>query len=626
MNNKLKQNLLLTIILVYAYYFFEWLFFVTKPSFLVKLTPLECLSVLFVTPLPASVVCTGLVLGVNFVSGSVVKNKLAPLVPASILSLIVFILIDNFTHTVFGFYVGSHTGYSRYGYSALLFLLFIFSYLKMTALLLSSSWERYIKLTTVGVVSLPLISIMFIIVHLTDIDFEKENIPKLHFKQRPNIVIFSTDGLVADHMSVSGYSRKTTPFIETLADDSLFAENSFTNSSATMGSIGALISGKLPAKTGVMFPPSIFYGLDIYEHFVGLLKRGGYRTIEVGTPRYADSYDLNIRGAFDVSTMREHDLDNDIFSLPTSVRRLFVSESYFLELVNDRIKSRVLHSLFLVNMTDAFKMVTETTYGGLTDEQRLKKLFSFIGEGNGDPFFAHLHLMETHGPRFDLSSRHYSVGESQNNDFQTNFYDDAVLNYDFKVKELVSYLKLKNLYEDTILILTTDHGTRWSTNMRLPLLIRFPDGQHKGRVSINTQRADIPPTILDFLGTDIPSWMNGDSLISTKFEKNRLIITATNARNHIDENGVWQIVDFSPPFYAIGKIAVIQCQQLTELNLKTKKVQKMIINDHTQPCDSDSLMSEDQAYEFMINYMEGESYDMAGFTEYLNAGFSNSVD
>lgn len=613
MRDTFKFNVILTTLLLYLYYFLEWLFYITKPSFLTRLGSLDIISVLFVPILPLWVAMIVLIATLYFISHIFAKEKFALLVPITILTLIFFILIDNFTHTVFGFYVGVYSGFSRYAYTALLALLFILSYKQIVALLSLGLSERSEKYIALSVLCLPLISILLILFKLSSTGLNEENAVEVKFAQYPNVILLSTDGLVADHMSVFDYDRETTPFIKTLAEESLFSENSFTNSGDTTGSVGALISGKLPASTGVVFPPSVFSGIDVFEHFAGLFRKNGYRTLDVGTPHFADSYDLNIRDAFDITTMRKHESSGDIFTLPKSVRLIFAAESFFLSTVNERIKSRILHILFIKDMSDAYKIVTDISWIGLTDEQRMTMLYQFIEEAPDRPFFAHLHLMETHGPRFRLSASQFSAGSKQTRDFMTDFYDDAILNFDKKVEGLVSFLKLNNFYKDTILVLTTDHGTSRSLNQRLPLIIRFPNALHMGRIKSNTQRADIPPTILDYIGVDIPNWMDGNSLISGEIKKNRLMFSVRTAPNRRGESGQFQIANYAPPFYALGKLAIIQCQQVTQLNLLTQELQQSIIKKHTQPCAKDDLISTDEAYEQMVKYLENEGYDMAGF-------------
>ena len=614
--NTFRSNLVLTTFLVYCYYFLEWLFFFTKPSFLTRLNSLDVISVLFVPGLFILLASLMLIFIVYFVAQFFGKRDIALFVPIAILTLIFFILIDNFTHTVFGFYVGAYSGSSRYGYCALLFLLTIFAYKQVIALISSDLWVRHEKTIALSALSLPMFSILVILMKLLGMDFQKEDPVVVEFAQHPNIILLSTDGVIADHMSVFDYNRDTTPFIKTLAVESLFSENSFTNSANTTGSIGALISGKLPASTGVIFPPSVFTGIDVFEHFAGLFKKNGYRAFDAGTPHFADSYDLNIRDAFDVTTMRKHESGNNILTLPMSFRLHFASESFFLGVVNDRIVSRILHVLFIKDFTDAYKSVIDISWTGLTDNQRLQGLYAFIREGNGSPFFAHLHLMETHGARFRLSAQHFSIGLEQSSDFMTEFYDDAILNFDNKVKELVGFLKHNNIYENTILVLTTDHGTARALNQRLPLIIRFPGTKHKGHITYSTQRADIPPTILDFLGAETPKWMDGNSLISGDHDRKRLIFSVKAAQNQKDKSGQFQIVNYAPPFYALGKLAIIQCQQMIQLNLLTQELQQSLIKKHSNPCSLDELITIDEAYELMVSYLDKEGYDMAGFTRH----------
>ncbi|TLN23658.1 hypothetical protein FDZ74_03560, partial [bacterium] len=54
--------------------------------------------------------------------------------------------------------------------------------------------------------------------------------------RRPNIILFGTDGLNAANMSLYGYERETTPFLDELAKSSLVSLNHFTNSGHSMGS------------------------------------------------------------------------------------------------------------------------------------------------------------------------------------------------------------------------------------------------------------------------------------------------------------------------------------------------------------------------------------------------------
>ena len=61
-----------------------------------------------------------------------------------------------------------------------------------------------------------------------------------------------------------------------------------------------------------------------------------------------------------------------------------------------------------------------------------------------------------------------------------DFYDDAILEFDSRVREMTELLKEQGVYDRTLLIINTDHGSRWTINQRLPLILRFPGGEHSG--------------------------------------------------------------------------------------------------------------------------------------------------
>jgi len=82
-------------------------------------------------------------------------------------------------------------------------------------------------------------------------------------------------------------------------------------------------------------------------------------------------------------------------------------------------------------------------------------------------------------------------------------------------------------WEDTVVVLTTDHGTMlgehdyWMKNTmpvyheiaRIPLIVHLPGDRRAGaRVSSLTQSTDLMPTILDWFGAPVPPHLHGTSL------------------------------------------------------------------------------------------------------------------
>jgi hypothetical protein len=155
----------------------------------------------------------------------------------------------------------------------------------------------------------------------------------------------------------------------------------------------------------------------------------------------------------------------------------------------------------------------------------------------------------------------------------TDFYDDAVLDFDFSLKRVVRYLQREKILDKTIIILYSDHGERFTTEDRLPLLIRFPRGDRVGRIAANVQSLDIAPTILDILGVEAPPWMEGTSLLRGELDPCRRIVSAKYDDEILATDGnVWFSVPL-PPYFTLRSLSVISGRNRLTLDLPTGDMQ-----------------------------------------------------
>ena len=113
---------------------------------------------------------------------------------------------------------------------------------------------------------------------------------------RPNILLLGSDGLNMNRTSLDGYERDTTPFLARFARQALVFENAFPNGASTASSTTSMLTGRLPAENGVIYPPDIARGDAVYQHLPGLLRRLGYRTGQISIRWYADSAPRKARG------------------------------------------------------------------------------------------------------------------------------------------------------------------------------------------------------------------------------------------------------------------------------------------------------------------------------------------
>ena len=101
---------------------------------------------------------------------------------------------------------------------------------------------------------------------------------------------------------------------------------------------------------------------------------------------------------------------------------------------------------------------------------------------------------------------------------------------DHNIGKILNALESSDQINNTMIIFTSDHGEMlgennlwgklgwWDSSYRIPLIIHVPGQQHTF-VNDMTESVDLAPTILDWLGAEIPLDWNGRSLL--KYVKNQ---------------------------------------------------------------------------------------------------------
>ena len=109
-------------------------------------------------------------------------------------------------------------------------------------------------------------------------------------------------------------------------------------------------------------------------------------------------------------------------------------------------------------------------------------------------------------------------------------YYGMMTEVDHHIGRIVAHLKDNGLYDNTLIVFTSDHGEtlgdHWLVNkenyfdssFHVPLIVRAPGGPAwdagRGRVvEAFSENVDVAPTILDMLGCDIPAQFDGFSLV-----------------------------------------------------------------------------------------------------------------
>jgi arylsulfatase A-like enzyme len=610
---------LISILVPALYVLMEWIFIVTKPSFLDVFTFWEKGKVLVLGMTLAGGGCL-LLMGVGYLLGRVVGLRRHPkiypwllsLLPAGILGALLLLLVDNFTYTLFSFGIATSEGIGRILY-AVLFLLLV-SWSEWQVIGAAASLEsrlafprrRRVFLVAVGIC---LALGLFLAVPLGDT--ANNQVPGMiagsdSLSGYPHILWITGDGVSAEHLSLYGYARDTTPNLSTLAESSLVAENMFANAKNTAGSLVSMFTGKPPLETGVLFAPDILRGGDAYQHLPGILRAQGYFSIQYGFTYYVDAYTVNILGGFDVANGRS------LESSPLHARLVkYLPEemAYFVYESGNRIIDRIRHIFFIKAMQNPYD-VTVGDAPLIDDNERMDAFLDSLADFE-QPLFVHLHLMGTHGSRFEPQEQVFSLGKDPagQEDWDPDFYDDAILEFDANVGRIVSALEQHGLLENTLLVVGSDHATRSDQRQRIPLLMRFPGGKITGRIDANVQGIDIAPTILDYLELPQPDWMSGQSLLGGNIISH-LIYGVGAGHLARSADGRWQITPElrRPPFFQVGAVSVLDCQVWYELSLVKLSFTTGEVIGHSSPCPSADLITAQQAYDLLLVYLQEYGY------------------
>jgi len=600
----------LTLLAGFALVLSEWLFFVTKPSFLLSADGAEHLRILAVIPwavaVPLAVVCLAVSLLVTPFSARLARH-LAVLGAALLAAVLLMLMADNFSYTLFGIRSFDLSGAGRHAYLLLWLALLAWFDHRMAGWLVKRPFRRFALGAAAALALAAVVAASTVRPAAGGQDSGSAGNRPVFL---PNMIIFSADGLDLRHLSAFGYKRTTSPFLESILHRGLVFENFFTNSATTTGSTGALLTGRLPTTTRVNFRPDVFRDEDAYRHLPGILRTLGYYNAEISVRYYNDADDLNLRRAFHWANDRSLDSPLPI-DLPLNLLRAWNFELYFLQQTGDRVLNRLRHIGGVGPYADPYQEVTQTRIEG-RDSGRLAQLRDLV-QAAPEPFFINTHFMVTHGPRFPVYTRRYSANKEEKRKWMTDFYDDALLDVDTYLNFLFDFLQARGQLERTLIVYTTDHGERsktTSSEKRLPLVFFFPGGEPSGRSSFKAQRIDIAPTLLDYLGVGVPEWMEGDSLLGEGISPTRPIFgTGTPPATRVGK--FFEIADVEPPFYTLDKVYLIECQHYSRLHLKSGYWHTQKIQGHTNPCEKEDLLTDLEAKEALLRHLIERGYPAA---------------
>lgn len=358
----------------------------------------------------------------------------------------------------------------------------------------------------------------------------------------PNIVMIGSDTLRGDRLGAMGYPRKLTPFIDKLAKQrGVQFTNAFVPIARTAPSITTLLTGTWP------------HNHRIRDNYISdedsilpvqtlpkTLKQAGYETAVVGDWAAGDHGKLSFGFQY-------KDVADDQWNIKYLMRQGPKDIRLFLTLFTHNHFGKVmLPELYYL------ASVPLTTEVGKSARRTIRRLAQ-----TGRPFFLDIFIATTHAP-FGSEYPYYTLysdpaysGDSKfvisgltdpesiikrqeegkdAFDLQQiiDLYDGAVRRFDDEVNRIITYIDESGLSDSTIIVIYSDHGidlferSSWGqgnsvmgteTSGRIPLIIIDPAHRSNPHIVPNIVRTvDLVPTLLDLIGREPPSDVDGVSL------------------------------------------------------------------------------------------------------------------
>ncbi|RQG89702.1 sulfatase [Natrarchaeobius chitinivorans] len=337
-----------------------------------------------------------------------------------------------------------------------------------------------------------------------------------------NIILLSADALRADHLSSYGYHRDTSPVLDELAQESIRFENAYSASSHTREAVPALLTGEYP------------------DTAIG--------------PDYQLATDTI------ASALSEHGFATGGFHSNPFVSRAYSFDQGFDEFDDDLHFGK--HKLIALAQRALDKL--RNRHYARADEINERSLDWIDSLDDEQPFFLWNHYMDTHGPYeppgeyetlyhdeglsgrdaqslYRRAIKHPDSISDDEQELLIDLYDAEIRYNDEKLGAFFDALRDRELFEQSLIIVTADHGDAFGEHgyyehprylhdeiTKVPLLVRPPGGADEV-VETPTSTLDVAATISAAIGADADD--EGQSLLGLDNEDRTVFMQARGEKD-----------------------------------------------------------------------------------------------
>ncbi|MBI5376628.1 MAG: sulfatase [Candidatus Schekmanbacteria bacterium] len=309
------------------------------------------------------------------------------------------------------------------------------------------------------------------------------------YQNQYNVVLITIDTLRADRLGCYGYKKDVSPAIDKFAGESVRFENAIIQVPYTGPSHCSILTGKYAANHGVM----------------------------------SNGYKLSPDNITLAEVLKEYD-----YSTGAAIGAWVLKKMY--------------------DYNQGFDSYLEDKSGERRASSVNKDILPWIKNNKNKKFFAWIHYYDVHcaynppkkfkekfgqgysgelNPKKKCGDTYYNKVQMEARDVEyvKNMYDGEIAYTDSKINGVLKKLKKWGLFENTIIVITSDHGEELHEHgkfghdyalcdyeVKVPLIIHYPGMKLSNRVvSEQVDSISIMPTILELLGIPSPDGIDGKS-------------------------------------------------------------------------------------------------------------------
>jgi len=328
--------------------------------------------------------------------------------------------------------------------------------------------------------------------------------------QKPNVIIIFMDDMGYGDPVCYGGGPYQTPQMDALAAQGMRFTNFYVAQAVCSASRSALLTGCYPTRIGIsgaLFPYSTMALNPEEQTLPELLQGAGYKTGMMG------KWHLGQKEPF---LPLQHGF-NEYLGIPYSNDMWPVNFDGTPQRDTSTNKGKY-HPLPLIEGNKTIRTINTLEDQGQLTQTFTERAVRFIGQNKSHPFFLYLAHPMVHVP---IAASEHFRGKSG-----AGLYGDVMEEVDWSVGEVIKALKANGVYQNTIVIFTSDNGpwltfgdhagntaglregkgSHWEGGLKVACMIAWPGKVPAGKVCNGLMTTmDLLPTLAKLCGAPLPS-------------------------------------------------------------------------------------------------------------------------